>query len=163
MPKVKDRGTHHVPFPSASPGARAICFLVPPSRCKPRVLVVEDDYFLAEDLSAALGETGAEVLGPVPDLESALSLLDRGPAPTAAILDIKLGRAWVYPLADALRERGIPFVFATGYEASAIPAAYAAVPRCEKPYGAEQCLRLLFGQSAAADGDQGLRAPAMES
>ena len=121
------------------------------------MLVVEDDYFLAEDLSAALGETGAEVLGPVPDLESALSLLAHGPAPTAAILDIKLQGERVYPLADALRERAIPFVFATGYEAAAIPEAYAAVPRCEKPYGAERCLQLLFGQLAAADGDQGLQ------
>ena len=137
--------------------------LVLPLRSRPCVLVVEDDCLLGEDLRAELDTAGAEVLGPVRDLASALSLLARGPAPTAAILDVKLQGEWVYPLANALRMRGIPFVFATGYEASAIPAAYAAVPRCEKPYGAEQCLRLLFGQSAAADGDQGLRAPAMES
>ena len=133
--------------------------LVLPLCPRPCVLVVEDDCLLGEDLRAELDTAGAEVLGPVRDLASALSLLAHGPAPTAAILDIKLQGEWVFPLADALRMRGIPFVFASGYAAASVPEAYAGVPCCEKPYAAERCLGLLFGQIAVATSAQGLRAP----
>lgn len=98
-----------------------------------RVLVVEDEYTLAEDVAAELERLGAMVVGPVPSVREALALLDGGPAPDAAILDINLGGELAYPVADALRRRGIPFIFATGYDASAIPPAYADVPRVEKP------------------------------
>ena len=147
---------------TVSSGARAICLIVRPQRLKPRVLVVEDDYLLAEDLKDELSAAGAEVMGPVSDLESAWALLAKGPLPNRAILDIKLGGQMVYPLADALRERGIPFVFATGYEAQAIPAAYADVPCCEKPFDAERCLGLLFGPVARPEPDQRARALLVE-
>ena len=98
-----------------------------------RVLVVEDEYMLAEDLREALESQGAEVVGPVPTVAEALDLLRREPAPHMAILDINLGGEMVYPVADALRARGIPFLFATGYEPWSILEAYADVPRMEKP------------------------------
>ena len=97
-----------------------------------RVLVVEDEYLIAEDLREQLLSCGAEVLGPVACVAEALALLKDGTAPDLAILDIGLGREKVYPVADALRVRDIPFVFATGYDASAIPEGYAGVPRTEK-------------------------------
>jgi CheY-like chemotaxis protein len=98
-----------------------------------RVLVVEDEYLLAEDLREGLEGQGAEVLGPVPIVAEALALLRQGPAPDFAILDINLQGEMVYPVADLLRAQGIPFLFATGYDAWAIPEAYADVPRTEKP------------------------------
>lgn len=98
-----------------------------------RVLVVEDEYLFAEDLREQLLSCGAEVLGPVACVADALALLGDGSEPDLAILDIGLGRETVYPVADALRTRGIPFVFATGYDASAIPEGYKDVPRTEKP------------------------------
>jgi CheY-like chemotaxis protein len=99
-----------------------------------RVLVVEDEYLIAEDLREQLLSCGAEVLGPLACVADALALLEDGAAPCGAILDIGLVRdERVYPVADALRARGISFVFATGYDASAIPDAYADVPRTEKP------------------------------
>jgi CheY-like chemotaxis protein len=97
------------------------------------VLVVEDEYLIAEDLREQLLSCGAEVLGPVTCVADALALLADGAAPTLAILDIGLGSDTVYPVADALRTRGIPFVFVTGYDASAIPESYKDVPRTEKP------------------------------
>ena len=101
-----------------------------------RVLIVEDDYILAEDLREQLLSCGAVVMGPVAAVADALALLEAGPAPDMAVLDIGLGdNETVYPVADALRARGIPFVFATGYDAWLIPDAYAAVPRAEKPIG----------------------------
>ena len=98
-----------------------------------RVLVAEDEYLLAQDLREELERRGAEVLGPVPSLAEGLELLRAGSAPSLAILDISLRGEMVYPLADALRARNIPFIFATGYDAQAIPPAYADVPRAEKP------------------------------
>ena len=108
-----------------------------------RVLVVEDEYFIADDLRSALERCGAEVAGPVGCPGEATALLD-GDAPIhLAVLDIDLHGEPAYGLAETLRERGVPFVFATGYGADFIPAAYAAVPRWEKPYHYETLLAAL--------------------
>jgi CheY-like chemotaxis protein len=98
-----------------------------------RVLVVEDDYVVAQDLLEELLRWGAEVMGPAACVAEALNLLQSSLAPDMAILDIGLGDETVYPVSEALRARGIPFVFATVYDAWVIPAAYADVPRAEKP------------------------------
>lgn len=110
-----------------------------------RILVAEDDYITAHGLKAELEDAGAEVLGPAADLDGALSLLAAGPAPDAAILDIDLDGTMVFPLAEALRRGGIPFVFATGYDDWAIPARYAGLPRLEKPLDVRQLVRALAG------------------
>ena len=112
-----------------------------------RVLVAEDEYLLAEDLREELERAGALVLGPVPTVREALELLAAEPAPDMAILDINLGGEMVYPVADALRARGIPFIFATGYEPWSIPEAYKDVPRAEKPVEVRQLTSKLVGQS----------------
>lgn len=98
-----------------------------------RVLVAEDDYILAMDLSEELVSEGATVLRPVPTVAEPLKLLRQEPAPDVAIIDINLQGKRSWPVADALRAEGIPFKFVTGYDAGAIPAAYADVPRAEKP------------------------------
>jgi CheY-like chemotaxis protein len=72
-------------------------------------------------------------MGPAASVADALELLRQGPAPDIAILDINLQGEMVYPVADELRARRIPFVFATGYDAWSIPHAYKDVPRTEKP------------------------------
>ena len=116
-----------------------------------RILVVEDDYMLARELQQELEDAGTEVLGPVPTVEDALALLAAEVVPPdAAILDVNLGGQLAYPLADHLREQGVPFVLATGYDAQSIPAAYANVPRCEKPLDVRRCLRALFGEGTRA-------------
>jgi CheY-like chemotaxis protein len=106
-----------------------------------RVLVVEDEYMLAEDLRRDLENQGAEVLGPVPTVAEALELLDQGLTPDLAVLDINLQGEKVYPVADALRDHAIPFLFTTGYDAQAIPSAYADVPRTEKPLALRDLLQ----------------------
>ncbi|WBH16233.1 response regulator [Sphingomonas radiodurans] len=97
-----------------------------------RVLVAEDEYMLASDLADALEQAGAHVIGPAPTVEDALSLLEDKPI-DFAVLDVNLSGDLVYPLADALVGRGISFMFATGYDANAIPSRYDGVPRLEKP------------------------------
>ena len=107
-----------------------------------RVLIVEDEYFLADDMAQVLQKLGAQVLGPVPSMDRALALL-ADELVDAAILDINLKGQMVFPLADVLREQGVPFVFATGYDAAAIPEAYRDVPLWEKPFRPEDLAKAL--------------------
>ena len=98
-----------------------------------RILVVEDEYFLANDLSRALADSGACVIGPLRDVEEGLQALQRETV-DIALLDINTRGGLVYPLADELLTRGILIVFTTGYGEAAIPRKYAHVPRWEKPF-----------------------------
>ena len=114
-----------------------------PSLTGRRVLVVEDEYFLADDLSRALTQLGAEVLGPVATREEAFELLASGERIDLAVLDINLQGESVFPVADTLLEQGVPFLFATGYDQTAIPVQYQQVPRWEKPFAPEALAQAL--------------------
>ncbi|MFC4314090.1 HWE histidine kinase domain-containing protein [Steroidobacter flavus] len=97
-----------------------------------RVLVVEDEYYLATDIARALQGAGAEIAALCPTEEAALiELTDH--CPDAVILDINLGSGPSFKLAGMLQDRGIPFVFVTGYEQEAIPPAFQAIERLQKP------------------------------
>jgi two-component system, response regulator PdtaR len=78
------------------------------------VLVVEDEYLIAEELRLFLEELGWIVLGPTSNVEASLAALDQQPA--VAVLDMQLGKEMVTPVAVALRERGIPFVASSSYQ-----------------------------------------------
>jgi CheY-like chemotaxis protein len=108
-----------------------------------RVLVVEDEYFIADDVATELVSVGAHVVGPVPDLPGAIEVIASGEPIDVAVLDINLQGETVYPLADALRERQVPFVFATGYGHALIPEGYRDVPRWEKPHDHRELARML--------------------
>ena len=110
-----------------------------------RLLLVEDEYMIAADLAQTLESFGVEVVGPAGSVEDALRLIDAGERIDAAVLDINLRGERVYPVAEALGEKAVPFVFATGYDAWAIPPAYAEAPRCEKPVDVAVLARLLAG------------------
>jgi len=106
------------------------------------LLVVEDEYLIAADLTASLESFGVEVIGPAASVEEALSLAGQNSDRLdGAVLDINLRNECVYPVADLLTARGIPFVFTTGYDAVAVPVAYACAPRCEKPVDKTQLIR----------------------
>ena len=98
-----------------------------------RVLVAEDDYLIGQDLLEELLRCDAEVMGPVTSVAEALAVLQFRPLPYLAILDIKLRDGLVYPVADALRRLDVPFIFASGYDRSSIPRAYADVALAQKP------------------------------
>ncbi len=129
--------------PGSRPGARP----VPRLR---RILVAEDETIQAEVLQQELEDLGVDVLGPVRSVAAALALLAAGTPLDAAILDVKLGGEMAFPVAEALRARRIPFIFATGYDPSSLPSAYAHVPCCEKPIDVGHCLWTLFGQTVMA-------------
>ena len=101
-----------------------------------RVLVVEDEYFIGDDLLEFLTAAGATVIGPVPRLDQALDQV-RNDVFEVVILDINLRGEMSFPIADEMRRQNIPFVFVTGYHKEAIPKCFADVERWEKPFNME--------------------------
>lgn len=107
-----------------------------------RVLLVEDEFYQAMEVEELLRRWGMSVIGPAADEDAALRLLGGEPV-DAAILDINLGRGASYAIARNLRQRGIPFVFLTGYDVHALPADMAGVPKLDKPSSANRILACL--------------------
>jgi CheY-like chemotaxis protein len=107
------------------------------------ILVVEDEYLIADDVCDALNDAGAVVLGPCATVEAAARLIADQPVIDGALLDINLAGTMVFGIADALVERGVPFAFATGYDRGSIPDRFAEVPRLEKPLRIAQVATVL--------------------
>lgn len=98
-----------------------------------RVLVIEDEYFLADDIARALRQLGAQIVGPTGELKEASNLLDGDLAIDAAVVDINLQNDMVFPLARAMRARKVPLVFTSGYDRKSIDAEFQDVRLWEKP------------------------------
>jgi len=98
-----------------------------------RVLVVEDEYFLADDIVQTLKELGARVVGPVGELEEATNLVKGDIAIDAAVVDVNLRNELAFPLARMLRARKVPFLFTTGYDGGSIEQEFQDVQLWEKP------------------------------
>ena len=111
-----------------------------------RLLLVEDDFLIAYDFAESLRALGADVLGPVGNIDDALDLIAETPDIDGAVLDLNLGGEMSYPIADALAERSIPFVFTTGYDKANIAVRFAAVMRCEKPVQISQVVQAIIRQ-----------------
>lgn len=97
-----------------------------------RVLVVEDVALLAFELIDNLEAVGAVPLGPIASVEAAVRYVETGEPIDAALLNVMLRRQLAFPVADALRRRGIPFVFVTGND-SAVREHFPDVPVHPKP------------------------------
>jgi DNA-binding response OmpR family regulator len=110
-----------------------------------RVLVVEDDFHVAESLAMAFAAHGCEVVGPVATVEAALALIVAGGPIDGAVLDINLRGELAYPVADALRARRVPFVFTTGYDEQVVAEPYGGIACFEKPVLPGRVLEALFG------------------
>jgi DNA-binding response OmpR family regulator len=113
-----------------------------PDLSNARILIVEDEYYLADDLARALTRQGAEVVGPVGALDEAEILVGQGNF-DCAILDINLRGEMAFPLADRLEAKGIPFIVASGYNSAAMPDRFLAVPRVEKPFDPSEIIAAL--------------------
>ena len=96
------------------------------------ILVAEDEAIVALDLAESLRACGATVLLAA-TVDRALNIVEHNHQVDGAVIDINLRGKLAYPVAEALRERDIPFVFATGYAQSFMPATYARMPHCSKP------------------------------
>ena len=102
-----------------------------------RILVVEDETIIAAFIEDILISLGCEIVGPASKLETAIRLAREEPC-DAAFLDVTIRGGQVFPVAEILRERGIPFVLASGYGEWALPDAFRGNPRLQKPFTSAQ-------------------------
>lgn len=101
------------------------------------VLVVEDIFIVALDLSCQLEDLGCAVVGPASSVKQALETIDEV-ALDGAVLDVNLAGEQSFPVAQVLASRGIPFFFLTGYDSAAIiPKELQQIPRPSKPVDAK--------------------------
>jgi len=107
-----------------------------------RVLVVEDEYFVAILIEEILESAGCIVMGPIPRLPEALDAIDHEDY-DVAVLDVNLAGERINPVADALSERNVPFLFVTGYGANSLPREYAQRPHICKPFRMAELLSAL--------------------
>lgn len=97
-----------------------------------RILILEDEWLIAEDHADRVRKAGHEVVGPAPSVAAALRWLEGGTV-EGALLDVQLNGETSYACADALAERNIPFAFMTGYGGEKLPARFNDVPVLQKP------------------------------
>lgn len=109
-----------------------------------RVLVIEDDYLVAQVVCDLLEEAGAKIIGPIGWVDEAIAFIKgNGTAFDIAVLDVNLHGQKSYQIADTLWAQHVGFVFMTGYGADALDAAYRHYPRCAKPLNQQTIVNAL--------------------
>jgi len=98
-----------------------------------RILLVEDEMLVAMLLEDMLAEAGHTIIGPLARVDQAVEAAQQQ-APDIAILDVNVGGEEVYPVAEVLAARGIPFAFATGYGAQGLDERWQHRPTLQKPF-----------------------------
>ena len=98
-----------------------------------RVLVVEDEALVAMLLETILEDMGCMAVGPAATVDEGLRMA-ADEAVDAALLDVNVAGRQVFPIAEALRERGVPFVFSTGYGEGGLPDEWRGQPTLQKPF-----------------------------
>jgi CheY-like chemotaxis protein len=107
-----------------------------------RILIVEDEMLLAMNLQDLLMELGHTVIAVATRLPQALALATDSDV-DLAILDLNLSGTFTFPVADVLRARGIPFMFATGYGSHGVTENYLGEYVLAKPYGIRELERAI--------------------
>lgn len=115
-----------------------------------RILVVEDEWLVLMSIQDMLADLGCESVFSAGAVDQALAMLDAQTI-DAAMLDVNLHGERSYPVAAALDQRDVPFMFASGYGAGILPAAYRDHPMLTKPFGedelAEMFVRIFAGRA----------------
>jgi len=101
-----------------------------------RVLVVEDELMIRMLLEGMLTDLGHTVAAEAGGIEEALSLAKQGEF-DVAVLDVNLNDKPITPVVEVLVQRGVPFVFASGYGLRGVPEAYRQNPTLQKPFQVE--------------------------
>lgn len=101
-----------------------------------RILVVEDEYFIAEEIRALLVELGATVVGPLSDQFKAIAMLSDTEI-DCAVLDIDVSGQSIFPLIRELRQRDIPWLYVSGYSEALVPENLRGRAHLEKPIVSE--------------------------
>ena len=112
------------------------------------VLIVEDEFFIADDLARALRRKGMATLGPVADPIAAMATIN-GAEVDFAVVDINLDGAISFKVAAELRRREIPFLFLTGYDTSVVPAEFGDAVLLQKPSDSDVIVAEIERQAVA--------------
>jgi CheY-like chemotaxis protein len=119
------------PYPESARGLQGL-----------RVLIVEDEPLIASSLEDVLNDLGCVVIGPAMNLDDAVRLA-REAEIDGACLDVNLAGEKVYAVADILRERGLPFVFMTGYGQAGLRESDLGRPVLQKPHSVERFVEII--------------------
>jgi CheY-like chemotaxis protein len=117
-----------------------------------RVLVVEDEMMIAMLVEDMLGELGCVVVGPVNTLADALELAGSATVFDAALLDVNLAGQPVFPVADAVRAKGVPAIFSTGYGDAGLREVDRGAQVLQKPFRVGDLARALTAALGAPQG-----------
>jgi two-component SAPR family response regulator len=107
-----------------------------------RVLVVEDEFFVALELELMIRDLGGAVAGPVAHLGAARAVMLQDKI-NCAILDVKLDGNTSLPLADELMASGVPVILIRGYGSNQLPSRFANTPKLGKPVSVNELARAL--------------------
>lgn len=99
-----------------------------------RILVVEDESLVAMLLETILEDMGCTPVGPAATVEDGLGFATDGERLDAALLDVNVAGRQVFPVADALKAAGVPFVFSTGYGEGGLPDEWRGHATIQKPF-----------------------------
>ncbi len=113
-----------------------------------RILVVEDNFIMALDLSQLVEELGGAVVGPAGRLDEGMALAQSNDL-DGAILDVNLDGANTFNLADGLLAGNVPVIFATGYDSKTLPDRFVDAPKLSKPFNLDTVKKAI--QKAFAD------------
>ncbi|MEO5372760.1 MAG: response regulator [Alphaproteobacteria bacterium] len=116
---------------------------------KRRVLVVEDELLVAMGIEMVLEDAGCLVIGPIARLQEAIEAA-RDAEMDVALLDVNLRGDEVYPVADILAERHIPFAFLTGYGPEILPTRYAGRRVLHKPFVSDMVTKMVDSLAGSA-------------
>ncbi len=116
-----------------------------------RVLVVEDEALVAMLVEDMLTDLGCTVVGPVSDLDEALAAVAAQEI-DCAVLDVNLAGKPIFPVADALKAKGAPFAFASGYGEAGVREDHKSAPVLQKPFREADLARALGLLAAARAG-----------
>ncbi|MXQ12364.1 response regulator [Microvirga makkahensis] len=117
---------------------------MPTSERKRHILVVEDEAMISMLLEDMVLDCGAEIVGPVAKFADALELAHKAEF-EVAVLDLNLNGTLSYPIAEVIRERGIPVIFATGYGTDGLLDRFSDCPTLQKPFSQQD-----FAEAVAA-------------
>lgn len=114
-----------------------------------RVLVVEDEMLISLLVEDVLTDQECIIVGPFSEVATALAAA-RSEAVDLAVLDVNVKGVKVYPVAEALERRGVPFLFLSGYGETAIPAEHPGWVVCPKPFNEQALVAMLVHCHVAA-------------
>ena len=111
-----------------------------------RILVAEDEFFIANDIALCLERAGATIIGPTPTVRATLESLSAVEDIQVAVLDINLNGELIFPVADELARRSVPVIFYSGYDTLSVPDRFRSVLRLSKCAGSADLVSAVFDE-----------------